>query len=337
MQNNRTFIIAEIGVNHNGNINLAKKLIVAAKKAGADAVKIQTFFTEKVMSKNSPLANFQKKNLKEKDFFKVAKKLELNEEKHIKLMKFCKKKKIIFFSTPCDLSSAKLLNKLNVELFKTASADIDHYYLHQYLSKQKKPVIISTGMCKEREIRDVLKIYNINEKKNVYLLHCISSYPAKHKDLNFNFFKKLKKFKFPIGFSDHTKGYMASCIAVAMGAKVIEKHFTIDNDLPGLDHKISSNPKNFYQMVKQIRKVEQILGKGKKEILPSENNMHKISKKSLHYKKSFKKGYKLNENDFEFIRPGNGISAMKLNNVINKRLKKNVKRGMIVKFNDLSL
>ncbi len=327
LKNRKLLIVAEIGVNHNGSLKLAKKMISAAKKSGADAVKIQTFNTSQVMKKNSPLAKFQKKNVGNKDFFDVAKSLELNKKNHIDLINYCNKKKIIFFSTPCDLESAKLLKKLKIKIFKTASADIDHFFLHDYLSTLNEPVIISTGMSKIKDIENVLKIYKKRKKKNIYLLHCISSYPTKHEDVNLNILDTLKKYNYGVGFSDHTSDYMSSCIAVAKGARIIEKHFTINKNLKGLDHKVSNNEKEFSLMVKKIRETQKIIGNKNKNIFDCEKNMYEISKKSIHLSKNLNKNDIIKKDDLDFIRPGNGISAMDLKKVIKKRLKKNLNKG----------
>ncbi len=274
---------------------------------------------------------FKKKNVGEKDFYKIARSLELNKRQHIDLIKFCKKKKILFFSTPCDVESAKLLKKIKIKLFKTASADIDHLFLHDYLSKINEPVIISTGMSKIKDIENVIKIYKKRKKKNIYLLHCISSYPTKNIDVNLNNLDTLKKYGYKVGFSDHTADYMSSCIAVAKGAKIIEKHFTINKNLKGLDHKVSNNEKEFSLMVKKIRETEKIIGNKKKDIFNCEKNMHLISKKSLHLNKDLKKNSLIKKDDLTFIRPGNGISSMKLSTVINRRVKKDLKKGFKLK------
>ena len=247
-----TFIIAEAGVNHNGSLKVAFKLIDLAKKAGADAVKFQTFDTKSSTVKNLKKAEYQKVNKKDSESqYNMLKKLELSYEDHIKIRNYCKNKKIIFFSTPSDIQSVNLLKKLNVPCYKISSVDLNNYELIEEVCKTGKPIIISTGMS---NIRDVLrtkkKILSYNNKKIVFL-HCVSSYPTKNKDLNLNSIKFLKKkIKSLVGFSDHSIGDMGAILSIACGASVIEKHITLSKKMNGPDHKISMAPKEFINMVK---------------------------------------------------------------------------------------
>lgn len=247
--NYKTFIVAEIGINHGGDIELAKKLITAAIKNGADAVKFQTYITEKRVPKNDPL-------------FPILKKCEFKKEETIEIFEFAQKKHIIFFSTPFDEESVDLLANLNVPLLKISSFDIVNKKLLEKAAKTHIPVVLSRGMANTNEIETALQIYKKYNTKYI-LLHCVSSYPTQHKDANLNAIKILKeKYDCPVGYSDHTLGITVPVYAVAVGACVIEKHFTLDKTLKGPDHSISADPAEFKRMVRKIRDLELILGNG---------------------------------------------------------------------------
>lgn len=324
----KTYIIAEIGVNHNNNINIAKKLIILAKKAGANAVKFQTFSAENLAQRYTPKVLYQKKNTKNKKetHFDMLKKLEFSKENHIKIFNYCKKKKIDFISTPYDVDSAAFLKKLNIRFFKVASADLIDHKLHNYLSKTNKKIIISTGMATIKEISETLKIYAKNKSlKNVVLMHCISNYPCKDDSLNLlNIKTMIDKFNLPIGFSDHSMGFVAAGLSIALGARVIEKHLTISNNMSGPDHKASLNGINFINFVKNIRNVENILGSYKKQTQPEELEMKKVSRKSLYYSQNLKKGTVLKDSYIKPLRPPHGISADNFFHFLGKKLIVNV-------------
>ena len=326
---NRTFIIAEIGVNHNNNISLAKKLIKSAKSAGADAVKFQTFKAKNLVLPGTRKVKYQlNSSTDQEDHYQMIKKLELSYKDHKILFEYCKKNKIIFLSTPYDVKSAKFLNKLGVRIFKTASADLIDYNLHNYLAKLKKPVIISTGMSLMSDVKKTVQIYKKNNNFNIALLHCVSNYPCSLKSINLNVLNSLKKFGFIVGYSDHSNDILISCLAVSAGSKIIEKHFTLKKDLEGPDHKASFNPLELKKMINQIRKSELVMGKKIKKIQPEELEMSKISKKSLYFNKNKKKGSKIKNTDLISLRPGLGI-----NKIIGKELKSNIKKNQIVEFN----
>lgn len=327
----KTFIIAEIGVNHDGKLSKAIKLINSAKKSGADAVKFQTFTAEKLSLKRTPKTKYQLKfTVKEETHFEMLKKLELNRSEFNKIKNYCKKKKIIFISTPYDSFSAKFLNKINTKIFKIASADISDYLLNHTVSKFNKPTIISTGASNDFEIKRILKIYK--NKSIIALLHCVSNYPSSIKSLNLRCISEMKrKYKVTIGFSDHTKNLMSGAIAVTVGAKIIEKHLTLNCNDKGPDHYSSLNPRDFRMYVNLIRNAEQMLGSNKKKLQNEEIDMKNISRKSLYYSNSFKKGFKLNAKDYLNLRPGKGLNSFEIKNLNNKILKKNVKFQQLVR------
>ena len=330
----QTFVIAEIGVNHNNDISIAKKLIERAKFAGADAVKFQTFKAKNLVLPGTRKVKYQPKSSSDKeDHYQMIKNLELNYEDHKILYNLCKKKKILFLSTPYDVESAKFLNNLGVKMFKTASADLIDYNLHNYLAKLRKPVIISTGMSTLVDIKKTLDIYKKSGNSKITLLHCVSNYPCSPKSINLNVLYTLKKFGFSVGYSDHSNDILIPSLAVSAGSKIIEKHFTLNKNLKGPDHKASLNVVEFKKMVKQIRKTEIVMGENIKKIQPEELEMSKISKKSLYFNKDKKKGSKIKIDDFVCLRPGLGINPFSMNKLIGKKLKNDVKKNQIVKYN----
>jgi len=333
----KTYIIAEIGVNHNNSFRIAKKLVNLAKKAGADAVKFQTFSAENLSQQHTPKVFYQKKNSinKKETHFDMLKKLEFSRKNHIKIFNYCKKKKIDFISTPYDVDSAIFLNQLNVKCFKVASADLIDHKLHNYLSRTNKKIIISTGMSTMKEISETLKIYK-NKKKinNITLMHCISSYPCKDYSLNLLNIKTLAdKFNLKVGFSDHSLGFMAAGLSIALGARVIEKHLTISNKMKGPDHKASLNGENFIKYIKYIRNAESILGSYIKKIQPEELEMKKVSRKSLYYGRDLNKGSILTEDDIKPLRPPYGVLADNFFYFLRKKIILNVREGEKLNFN----
>ena len=326
----KTYLIAEIGVNHNGSIKIAKKLIRIAKKIGMDAVKFQSFDAKKLSSKKTKLTDYQKRNLSKKvSHYEMLKKLELSENDQKKLFIFCKKIKIEFISTPFDVKSAKFLNRLGVKYFKTASPDLHDVYLHGYLSKLDKNIIISTGMSNEEEIRNCLSFYK--KKNKIALLHCVSSYPCNYKSVNMKALNVIKKYSNTVGFSDHTLDNLSSIIAVSMGAKIIEKHFTLNKNMEGPDHKFSLNPKEMKIFKETIRNVELILGDEIKKCQIEERLNKKITIKNIIAKKNIKIGTLVKADDFTLTRIGKGLTGFSLKNIINRYSKKEIKIGSIIK------
>ena len=313
--NNKVFIIAEAGDNHNGSIDLAKKLIEVALEAKADAVKFQTFKTEEVISKMAKMAEYQKKNLGiEESQFDMVKKLELSFEDFEELKRYTEDKGLMFLSTPFDLESCDFLNNLGLNIFKIPSGEITNLPYLRKINSFKKDVILSTGMAALDEIqaaRDVLKDCKVS------LLHCTTEYPCPYDAVNMNAMLTMKeKFNLPVGYSDHTQGIEIPVMAAAMGAQIIEKHFTLDKNMEGPDHKASLEPDELKQMVKAIRNVEKAFGDGKKEPQPAEIKNIAIARKSIIAKCNIKKGEIFTEKNLTTKRPGNGISPMKWDEII---------------------
>ena len=330
-------IIAEIGVNHNGKFQLAKKLIDEAKKCGANAVKFQTFFAKNFVKKDTPKVKYQKANTDDKEnHFKMIKKLELKKKDFIYLKKYCDKKNIEFISTPYDLESAEFLKSIKIKTFKTASADLSDYLLHKFISKTNSKVIISTGMANLEDINRTLKIYR--NKKKIELLHCVSSYPCSFKSLNLKCINLLQeKFKIPVGFSDHSVGSNAAIIALALGARLFEKHFTLSKKMPGPDHKASMDPKEFKHYVNKIKLAHQMLGKPLKKIWPEELEMKKISSKSITFRHNLSKNSKIKISDIVMKRPGYGLNGFFIKKILGKKLKKDIFKDQQLKLKDFYL
>lgn len=319
-----TYIIAEIGVNHNNDLGIAKKIIDFCAREKVDAVKFQTFKAENLALKNTKKVKYQLKQKKDKEnHFQMLKKLELSEKDHKYLINYCKKKKIDFISTPYDIESAKFLISQKVKTIKVSSADLTDRFLHEYLSKTDKNIIISTGMSNINEIKSTLKIYK-NNKSKISLLHCVSNYPSSYSSLNLDCLSSLKKLNCKIGFSDHTIDALAAVVAVSKGAQIIEKHITLDNNLPGPDHKASLNLKNFKIFLEQLRKTKLIIGKNVKKVQPEEKEMMAISRKGLYYNKSISKGKLIKKTDLISLRPNTKFKVFNYKSIINKKLIKKV-------------
>ena len=317
---NKVFIIAEAGVNHNGSIELAKQLINVAVESGADAVKFQTFTAECLVSKNAQKANYQKDTTDlEESQFDMIKKLELDIEAHKKLIDYCNKKNIIFLSTPFDLNSIYLLDKLDLDIFKIPSGDITNLpYLRQIGSLNKK-IIISTGIADIGDIEDALDVLLEagTKKENITVLHANTMYPTPMEDVNLKAMVTIgDTFDIAYGYSDHTLGIEVDIAAVAMGASCIEKHFTLDNTMEGPDHKASLEPDDLKAMVKSIRNIEKALGCKVKKPSKSEIPNIKIVRKSIVAKRTIQKGDLLTEDNLSIKRPGDGINPMRWNEVV---------------------
>ena len=329
MKTNKIIIIAEVGVNHNGDIKLAKKLIVEAKKAGADFVKFQSFVPEKMVTVSAKKANYQNKFTSKKlTHFLMLKKLQLSYIDQEKLFNFAKKKKIGFLSSPFDLESANFILSLNIPYIKIPSGEITNLPLLEFIASKKKPVILSTGMSTLKEINFAINILLKNglSKNKINILHCTSEYPTPSKNVNLNTIALLKEtFMCNVGFSDHTLNMEASIAAASIGAKIIEKHITLSNDLDGPDHKSSMEPKDFKKMVKIIRNIEILLGHKKKIISNDEKKNKTIVRKSIVAKKKILKGQIFTKHNLTTKRPGNGISPVNWYKLIGKRSKKNYK------------
>ncbi len=320
MKYNKVFIIAEAGVNHNGSIDLAKKLIDVAFDAGADAVKFQTFKAKNLVSKNAEKANYQKNTTDEKENqLSMLKKLELSKEAHLELIYYCNKKNIKFLSSPFDHNSINLLKDLGLEIFKIPSGEITNLPYLRHIGKLNKKIILSTGMSNIDEVKNALNILvNSGTKKNdVLILHANSQYPTPMEDVNLKAMVNIgKKLNVDYGYSDHTLGIEVDIAAVAMGASCIEKHLTLDCDMEGPDHKASLEPIQFKKMVEAIRNIELAFGSGIKKASKSEMQNIDIVRKSIVAKKEIKKGDVFNEDNITVKRPGRGISPMKWDEIL---------------------
>ncbi len=328
------FIIAEAGVNHNGSIELAKQLINVASEAGVDAVKFQTFKTENLVSKNAQKADYQKETTDANESqFDMIKKLELDIDTHIELIEYCKIKNIIFLSTPFDLDSIDLLNDLKLDIFKIPSGEITNLPYLQKIGTLKKKVILSTGMANLDEIKDAFNIL-INsgtKKENINILHANTMYPTPYEDVNLRAMITIgNTFDIAYGYSDHTLGIEVDIAAVAMGASVIEKHFTLDKTMEGPDHKASLAPDELINMVQSIRNIELALGSTIKKPTPSELPNMIIARKSIVANCSIKKGELLTETNLAIKRPGGGISPMKWDTIIGTIANKNYKEDDLI-------
>ena len=324
------FIIAEAGVNHKGSIELAKKMIDAAKDAGADAVKFQTFKAENVVIKNAEKAEYQK-TVKEESQYGMLKKLELREEDFRDLSNYAKEKDILFLSSPFDKESIDLLYELDIPAFKIGSGEITDFPLLRYIAKKGKPIILSTGMSTLGEVEEALNIIRSEGVEEVILLHCISNYPARIEDVNLRAMKTLKQaFQIPVGFSDHTLGITMSIAAVALGACVIEKHFTLDRNLPGPDHKASLEPDELKEMVKAIRDIEKALGDGIKKPTKEEEEIKKVARRSIVAKINIPEGTIITEDMLDVKRPGTGIEPKYMEMIVGRKAKENIRKDELV-------
>lgn len=319
----KTYIIAEAGVNHNGDIKLAKKMIDVAVEAGVDAVKFQTYKTDKIVTKKVEQAEYQRENMKRIiSQYDMLKQLELTDDNFRELYQYCKEQEIIFLSTAFDGESAEMLKSLGMTIIKIPSGEITNAPLLKRLAKLNLPIILSTGMAMVSEIQDavnLIKKYN----QDITLLQCNSDYPTKMGDVNLNAMTMLKElFQLPVGYSDHTTGIEVPTAAVALGATVIEKHFTLDKNMEGPDHAASLEPNELKAMVKAIRNVEKALGSGLKEPTLSELKNKEVVRKSIVAKRYICKGQIFTNENITVKRPGKGISPMKWDKVIGEKAKR---------------
>lgn len=311
----KVFIIAEAGVNHNGSFELAKKLIDAAADTGADCVKFQTFKADTLASKSAEKASYQQQTTDATESqYQMLKKLELPDEWHPRLMNYCREKGIMFLSTPFDVDSIDFLDSFGLECFKIPSGEITNLPYLRKINSKKKPVIMSTGMSTLNEIKEALAVL---KDCKVSLLHCTTEYPCPYEDVNLKAMQTMfEAFHLPVGYSDHTQGIEVPVAAVAMGATIIEKHFTLDRNMEGPDHKASLEPDELKAMVTAIRNIEQAFGMGEKEPAECEKKNIAIARKSIVARRAIKKGELLTEDNLTVKRPGDGISPMKWDDVI---------------------
>lgn len=330
----KIFIIAEAGVNHNGSIEIARRMIDVAVEAGADAVKFQTSEADKVISKFAPKAEYQKKTTGELESqLEMAKKLVLDKEEHIELINDCRRKGIMFLSTPFDLGSIDLLNGLGLETFKIPSGEITNLPFLRKIGSLRKKIIMSTGMADIEEIRAALSILvkSGTPKEDITILHCNTEYPTPLEDVNLKAMLTIKEvLKINVGYSDHTLGIEIPIAATALGAGIIEKHFTLDREMEGPDHKVSLNPDELKIMVKAIRGIEKALGDGRKRPSPSELKNRPIVRKSIVAAANIKKGEVFTEENIIAKRPASGISPIEWDSVIGKIARKNFDEDEII-------
>lgn len=322
--NEKCLIIAEAGVNHNGDVNLAYKLCDAAKQAGADVVKFQTWKTESIITRNVAQAEYQEKNTGiTESQFDMLKKLELSQEEFEKIKAYCDSIGITFASTADDAESLDFLVSIGIPFIKVGSGEIGNVSYLRYMGSKKMPIILSTGMSSLADIDISLQALREGGATDITLLHCTTSYPCAFENVNLNAMNTIHEaFKVPIGYSDHTLGNTVAIAAVAMGAKVIEKHFTLDNNMEGPDHKASSNPKEFAALVSEIRNIEVAMGNGKKEATVIEKEISKVVQKRIVAKRPIKKGDIIGEGDICVKRNDSGLSCSKWDIVLGTRARK---------------
>lgn len=334
---NKVFIIAEAGVNHNKGLDIAFALVDAAKKAGADAVKFQTYIAEKCISRYASMAEYQRKRIgKGKTQFEMAKELELTFDDFRKIKKHCDDIGILFLSTPDEEESLDFLCSLGMPLIKIGAAEMTNHPFLDIVARKKKPIILSTGMSTVPEIKDAIKAIYKAGNKNISLLHCVTEYPAPIDQINLSAIKTMsKEFNVPVGYSDHTVGIEASIAAVAIGARIIEKHFTIDKIMKGPDHGCSLNPAELAAMILAIRNVEKAMGTGIKMPAKCETKNLAVVRKSIVTARNIKKGEKLTCEDIAIKKPGNGIEPFNYDIVLGKIVKRNIKADKVLFWKDL--
>lgn len=326
----KTIIIAEAGVNHNGDMALARQLVDAAADAGADYVKFQTFRTEELISKNTALAEYQKKNIGREngDQFDMLKKLELTETDHLELIDYCRKRGISFLSTAFDMESLKFLHSLRLDYWKIPSGEITNYPYLKAVAQYGGKVIMSTGMCSITDISDAIDVLTRFglKREDISLLHCNTEYPTPLQDVNLNAMVEMRReFDLATGYSDHTKGIEVPVAAVALGATIIEKHFTLDRNMYGPDHAASLEPDELKTMVSIVRNVEKALGSASKIITESERKNILIARKSIVASVNISEGDTFSEENLCVKRPGTGISPMRWEEVLGRKAKRNFK------------
>ena len=329
----RVLIIAEAGVNHNGSMEMAKQLIDAAAIAGVDYVKFQTFKAEKLVTKDAKQAEYQQRNAKDDSQYTMLKKLELSEAQHEELIAYCKEKGVKFLSTAFDMESVEYLHSLKLGLWKIPSGEITNFPYLKAIAQYGEPVILSTGMCEMEDVQnavDVLCKHGL-KKEQITVLHCNTEYPTPMQDVNLKAMLEIKDaIEVNVGYSDHTQGIEVPIAAVALGAEVIEKHFTLDRTLPGPDHKASLEPNELKAMVDAIRNIEQALGNGQKHVSESERKNRTIARKSIVAARDIKQGEMLTEENLCVKRPGNGISPMRWEDVVGSRATRDYKEDELI-------
>jgi N,N'-diacetyllegionaminate synthase len=334
----KTFIIAEAGVNHNGSVDLAMRLIDVAKASGADAVKFQTFRADQLASRSAQKAPYQERTTSAAESqFAMLQRLELNAEAHQRLNDHCRQVGIEFLSSPFDMQSADLLAEMNVQLYKVPSGEITNLPFLGHLASKAKPLILSTGMSTLGEVEEAVRVIRESGAPRLTLLHCVTEYPAPYAEINLRAMLTLRSaFGLPVGYSDHTPGTEIAVAAVALGAEVIEKHLTLDRSLPGPDHHASLEPAEFQQMTKAIRHVESALGTGVKAPAACELPNLPVARKSIVAAHALPAGHPLNSTDLEIKRPGSGLPAKFLPALIGRTLRVSVSKEEVINWDHLA-
>jgi len=332
-KNNPCFIIAEAGVNHNGDRDVAFQLIVEAAHCGADAVKFQTFKTEQLVTETAPKAQYQLHRTEPAESqYQMLKRLEFSAGVHRELFEFCQQQNILFMSSAFDEQSADLLENMGVAVFKVPSGEITNIPLLVHIALKKRPIILSTGMSTLGEVEAAVNTIENTGNTDLILLHCVSNYPAEVSDVNLRAIKTMKNaFGVPVGYSDHTLGMEIALAAVVTGACVIEKHFTLDRNMPGSDHQASLEPKEFIKMVAAIRKVESAMGSGRKEPTSSESDTAAVARKSLVAACDIPANTVITDKMISVKRPGTGIVPGNLKFILGHRVSKSIQAGTVIK------
>jgi N-acetylneuraminate synthase/N,N'-diacetyllegionaminate synthase len=335
-QGEPVFIVAEAGVNHNGKVDLGKKLIDVARVSGADAVKFQAFKVRKVVTKYAEKADYQKQTGLKESQYEMLKKLELASEDIKKLFDYAKRRKITFLASAFDEESVDLLDHLGVCAFKVASGEITNFPLLRYIAGKKKPIILSTGMSTYEEIEEALGTLRKSGAEEIVLLHCVTSYPARIEDANLRNIETLRnKFKLPVGFSDHTLSIAVPVAAAALGAVLIEKHFTLDKNLPGPDHKASLEPDQLKEMIAAVRDVEKALGTGKRKLTRDEEKIKNLVRRSVVARVNIRRGEVITKSMLDTKRPGTGMDPRNMDLIIGRRAKRKIARDEQIAFEQL--
>jgi N,N'-diacetyllegionaminate synthase len=331
------FVIAEAGVNHNGNQELAARLVEAAAAAGADAVKFQTFRAEEVATASAPKADYQLETTSRTETqLEMLRRLELGWEAHAALKLLAEERGLVFLSTPFDLSSVDGLDRLGVDAFKVASPDVTNVPLLEEIGRRGRPVLLSTGLADIEEVGRALAVLRGAGDVDVVVLHCVSEYPAAAEDANLRAMATMSaRFGCPIGYSDHTEGSEVALAAVALGASVLEKHFTLDRRLPGPDHRASLEPDELARFVTAVRRVESALGTGIKEPTEAERRNARAVRRSLAAAEDLPAGTVLTREVLTALRPGTGISPARIESVVGRRLRRNVAHSELLALSDL--
>ncbi len=337
-ENQPVFVVAEAGVNYNGRLDLTLKMVDAAKEAGADAIKFQTFRAEQIVVPQTKMAPYQKKNIgKTKSQLEMLKELELKEEFYKPIIKHCKKRNIIFLSTPHGgFESVDFLESLKVPAFKFGSGDLTNLPLLQYAAKFGKPMILGTGMATMEEVKEAIKTIKKTGNNKIVVLHCTTNYPCPPEEVNLRAMQTMmKELNVLVGYSDHTLGIQVPIMAATLGACIIEKHFTLDKNMPGPDHKASVEPGELKEMVKAVRDAEKILGNDIKKPTSKELIMRKTARKSIVANEDIPKGVRITKRMLAIKRPGTGLKPKYFYKILGRKTKQDISKDSLIKLRDL--